>query len=144
VTQLAAALHAALLARFPSLALATLAPLIEGGSAACYLRLRTPALPEPLAVCVLSQDLARFKVALVWTAPDAAGLGHRTLGGYPAILLKVRLVGLFERREIVLPDLPGAGFVRRDDGNLVERLSDLIATLLAAGAALAGAVEDTS
>lgn len=94
---------------------------------ACHLRLRSPAWRDGLSVRVLSQDGRLFKSLLLWEDGDHADLGRRTLGGYPAIRLKLRQPDLFLAREIVLPELAEAGFVTLDDLRDVTPLVGVIA-----------------
>lgn len=136
VGALASAIAAALKPSHPDTEIAALLPLTPGGSAACYLRLRTPALAASLSVCVLSEDMQSFKALLVWTPPGPPSFALRTLGGYPACALRVRLTGLFDAREIVLPSLPGGGFATHEQGGLPQRLAGLAGLLLDAGAKL--------
>ena len=140
IADFANVLHQALHAIHPDISVTMLLPHTPGESAACYVRCRIAALPPPLSVYVLSEDVQQFKALLVWDRMADGVFGMRTLGGLPAIVLKVRLPDIFERHEVLLPDVPDAGFVQRGQDTLLERLSGLIATLLATGARLADAV----
>ena len=139
VAVLAAALHEALRGRFPALEVATLSPLRVGGSSTCYLQFRCPTLPRPLFVALVSEDIVQFKALLAWSG-GGDDFRTGTLGGYPTSLLKVRLWDLFLQREVLLPDLPGGGFVTFADGERLGRLSGPIAHALDAGAQLATAL----
>ncbi len=145
VAALAAALHQALAARFPGLAIDTLSPLRAGGSPTCYLQFRCPGLPQALCPALLSEDMVRFKVLLGWLRNAFDDFGPATLGGYPTSLLKARVWTLFLQREVLLPDLPGGGFVTmaegvRADGAGLDRLAGPIAGVLEAGVRLAPAL----
>jgi hypothetical protein len=139
VTALAGALHGALGGLFAELAIDALLPAHIGGSATCYLRLRCPALPEAFHLLLLSEDFLTFKIALVWQAEDGALDVPRPLGGRTTWVLKVRLLDVFMQREVLLPELPDAGFVTLAPGEGPARLAAALARALAAGIALAGA-----
>jgi Core-2/I-Branching enzyme len=107
--------------------------------AACCLHVVCAGLPERLLVAVLSQDLRTFKVALMWQAAWRGSFHITTLGGYPAVVLKVRLPSLFLAREVVLPSLPDSGFLSVDE-DAAGHLSPLVAQALAAGIRFAPAL----
>ena len=140
VTALADALLAALRGLFADLAVDTLVPAHTGGSAACFLRLRCPALPEALRVVLISEDFVTFKAALIWPAVHVPAYDTRTLGDRTTWLLKVRLVEVFMAREVLLPELPDAGFVTLAPREGPARLAAALARALAAGIALAPAL----
>ena len=142
VVPFAGALYAALRDAAPGLVLETLQPETAGGSAACYLRLRCPGLPEVLRVALLSEDFVTFKVLLVWLG-EAETHDLRTLGGLPTWLLKVRLFEIFTAREILLPEPPDFGFVTLAPGEGFFRLTAMLRQALAAGLALAPALAAT-
>jgi hypothetical protein len=140
VSALAALLRQALQPRYPCIDVSALLPLRTGGSPSCFLQVRWPGLPQPLGVALLSEDLAQFKVMLAWMRETGNIFTTGTLGGYPTSLIRARLWDLFLTREVVLPDLPGGGFVSMSQGAPLDRLLRPIAHALDAGAALAPAL----
>jgi hypothetical protein len=138
VSALAAVLQEALQPRHPGLEVSALLPPHAGHSPACYLRFGWPALPGALRVALVSEDLGQFKVLLAWRHDFANDFQTGTLAGYPTSLLKVRLWELFQSREVLLPDVPGGGFVSMRQGSPIERLVDPISHVLDAGARLSG------
>jgi hypothetical protein len=138
---LADALLLSLREGFDGLVVETLAPMRVACSPACFLRLRCPALPESLHVALLSEDLSTFKTVLVWGGQPEDEHALRVLGGLPTWLMKVRLWDLFLMREVLLPTLPDSGFLTLAAGESPERLAALLARMLAAGIALAPALQ---
>lgn len=134
-------LLAALQPSFPGLVIETLSPMRIGGSPTCYLRLRCPALPSALQVALLSEDMSTFKALLAWLGQPEDDHALRSLGGLPTWLTKVRLWDLLLAREVLVPDVPDAGFVTLAPQEGPRRLAAVLAQLLSAGAALAPALE---
>ena len=137
ISALATVLRHALQAGFPGAEVSAVLPTRAGTSVTCYLRFASPDLPEALTVALLSEDMTRFKVLLAWRHVFDNTFRTGTLGGYPTSLLKVRAWELFQTREVLVPELAGAGFVAMRQGSPIERLLHPIGALLAAGARLA-------
>jgi hypothetical protein len=142
VATLATALHETLGERFPGIAIDTLAPQRAGCSPTCFLRLRCPGLPPSLHVALLSEDLETFKAVLAWSGQAEDDYTLRTLGGIPTWLTKVRLWDLFLTREMLLPDLPDAGFLTLGHRDGAWPIAVLLGRALEAGIALAPALAE--
>jgi hypothetical protein len=141
VAALSDALLRALRETCPGLVVETWAPQRVGGSPSCFLVPRCPALPASLHAALLSEDFSTFKAVLAWGGQPDDDYALRTLGGVPTWLMKVRIWDLFLMREVLLPEIADAGFLTLASGEGPERLVALMGQVLAAGIALAPALE---
>jgi hypothetical protein len=134
---LAERLQATLRSEFPALRIQNLAA--KGGTGPhCYLRFQFPRLPHPFAVCLLSEDLKTFKVALTFSHPFNGDYAPMPVGSRTADVIKARLHGLFQQREIRLGKELDHGFVVVRGGHDVDRVAQILLRAMLIGTNLKG------
>lgn len=99
----------------------------------CYLRFTLSSWSKILSVVLLSEDLVNFKVLLLLDTAFDGSYQESMIAGYLTTVLKLRVHGLFLRREIRVDNSAENGFVTPPAGNEVVSIANTLRLYLNAG-----------